>query len=355
MSHAFDLVVVGAGGGPDETDLSAYLLKPAHTAWDDGIVALEAGSGPGALRRLLNQNPGLFSGKIYTAGTIYSLIHSCLLTHAHLDHINSLVISAGSTSGTRKRIYAAEQTLQDLQTIFSGRIWPDLASWDEQDDPHKLLYTPLPFNGEYHRIFPEVSVKAFSLSHGHNGSESYSSSAFLIRHDQSFQEFLFFGDVEPDSLASTPLNSAIWREVARKIPDVLSTIFIECSWPSDRTDDHLYGHLNPQHLADEVTALATEVVSFRRSESKDNDDTEDDDHSPPSRKRQKMNPIIPEELQGSLKGLRIFIIHCKDDMDKPSDAPPIRQVILEQVRAVLEPKALGLEVLSAEPGMHITI
>jgi hypothetical protein len=58
-SHSFDLVVVGAGGGPDETNLSAsvprsppfpltdlpisYLLKPHDTNWDDGILALEAG------------------------------------------------------------------------------------------------------------------------------------------------------------------------------------------------------------------------------------------------------------------------------------------------------------------------
>ena len=59
MPPAFDLFVVGAGGGPDETNLSAYvftmlfscrlsilhsyLVKPHNTEWEDGIFGLEAG------------------------------------------------------------------------------------------------------------------------------------------------------------------------------------------------------------------------------------------------------------------------------------------------------------------------
>lgn len=67
--------------------------------------------------------------------------YSCfLITHAHLDHVNGLVISAGSLAGPRKRVYALKQTLEDLESIFSDRIWPNLASWDEEDDEHKLLY-----------------------------------------------------------------------------------------------------------------------------------------------------------------------------------------------------------------------
>jgi hypothetical protein len=59
---AFDLVVVGSGGGPFETNLSSfvlrhhvlgnswltrimnrYLFKPCDVPWTDGIIALEAG------------------------------------------------------------------------------------------------------------------------------------------------------------------------------------------------------------------------------------------------------------------------------------------------------------------------
>jgi len=65
-----------------------------------------------------------------------------LITHAHLDHVNSLIISAGSLNGQRKRIFATEQTLRDLETVFADRIWPNLASWNENDDSFKYLYTP---------------------------------------------------------------------------------------------------------------------------------------------------------------------------------------------------------------------
>lgn len=64
-----------------------------------------------------------------------------LLTHAHLDHINSLVVSAGSLRGARKRVYALKQTLEDLELVFSDRVWPNLASWKEDDDAVKLLYS----------------------------------------------------------------------------------------------------------------------------------------------------------------------------------------------------------------------
>lgn len=41
---AFEMVVVGSGGGPDETNLSGYLLKPRNASWRDGIIALEGGA-----------------------------------------------------------------------------------------------------------------------------------------------------------------------------------------------------------------------------------------------------------------------------------------------------------------------
>jgi cAMP phosphodiesterase len=64
-----------------------------------------------------------------------------LITHAHLDHVNSLIVSAGSLGGSRKRIFATEQTLRDLETVFADRIWPNLASWKEDDDSFRYLYT----------------------------------------------------------------------------------------------------------------------------------------------------------------------------------------------------------------------
>ncbi|KAF8197394.1 cAMP phosphodiesterases class-II-domain-containing protein [Pholiota molesta] len=310
-SPVFDLFVVGSGGGPDETNLSAYLLK-LHTAqWEDGIVALEAGSGQGTLARLLRRDPCAGSaGKVYSASDIYSFVRCFLLTHAHLDHINSLVVSAGSLRGPRKRVYGLKQTLQDLELVFSDRIWPNLASWKEEDDVVKLLYST---TVQFCRLF--------------------------VRHDLSHREFLFFGDVEPDSLAEKPLTIDIWRVSAPKIPETLSTIFIECSYPSGREDDVLFGHLSPEHLADELTSLATELsdTGIRKR---------------PVRKRQKRNSLTPDELKDALAGVRVYVMHCKDDMNFTSERH-IRDVIVEQVRQIVEEKGLGAKVLAVEQGAHI--
>lgn len=155
----------------------SYLFKPYDSRWEDGIIALEAGtclrpvwtgpnskcasgSGQGALSHILEETPSLFNSERdqgpYSVAKIYSYVRSVsihpfrvfpltilrcfLITHAHLDHVNSLVISAGSLSGPRKQVYATHQTLLGLEGIFNGHIWPNLASWKEDDDENKLLY-----------------------------------------------------------------------------------------------------------------------------------------------------------------------------------------------------------------------
>lgn len=349
----FDIVVVGCGGGPDETNLSAYLLKPHDTTWKDGIIALEAGSAQGALSRLLQENPLLFESpdKVapnrFSASEIYSFVRCFLITHAHLDHVNGLAISAGSLAGPRKRVYAMKQTLENLESIFSDRIWPNLASWDEEDDDNKLLYCMLRNDNLYKTIYPGISVRTIALNHGRNQTGNYESAAFFIRHDLHNREFIFFGDVEPDTVAARPQTINVWRAAAPKIPQKLSAIFIECSWPSGRHEDILYGHLSPEHLVDELTALAIEVVKFRSG------------GLPiirpgPPRKKKKKNPISQDDLRGTLDGIRIYVMHCKDDMNGDS-VKSMRHIIVPQVRDLVEEKGLGAQILVVEPGMHIKI
>lgn len=40
---SFDMLVLGCGGGPAENDLSAYWVKPAGQAWNDGFVSVNGG------------------------------------------------------------------------------------------------------------------------------------------------------------------------------------------------------------------------------------------------------------------------------------------------------------------------
>ncbi|KAG2076059.1 hypothetical protein BDR04DRAFT_1090899 [Suillus decipiens] len=347
----FDMIVVGSGGGPDETNLSGYLLKPREAAWNDGIIALEAGSGLGALRHIMRRDPNIFrehpmdaNPAPFTPLTVYSNVKCFLLTHAHLDHINSLIVTAGSLGGARKRIYGSTQTLRDLETVFSGRVWPKLATYDENHPYMRLVYHALHADDRYKVIFPNISVRFMTVSHGVNDSGPYDSACFFIRHDPTKQEFIFFGDVEPDSISVKPKNIDVWRAAAPKIPHEISTIFIECSYQIGRPDRELWGHLSPVHLVQELVTLATEVVIARsarnsRSGSK-------------PRRNPRANSIPPEALYGALQGVKVYIMHCKEQF---STQRPINHVIGDQCRELLAPHQLGVQLLTADQGMKIVI
>jgi hypothetical protein len=302
--------------------------------------------------------------------TWFPFLPSCfLISHAHLDHVAGLILSAGSLHGCRKRVCAPPSALKTLETIFSDRIWPNLASWDEDDAPFKLLYRPLKFDDAYQTVFRDsVSVRAMPVLHGQNDTlGDYQSSAFFVRHDVSGQQFLFFGDVAPDSLAThAPQTIAVWRAAAPLIPHTLSTLFIECSWPSGRLDDQLYGHLSPEHLVDELVVLAAEVTAARLAKAVTEGAVTADgsaDVPPPEpepkrrrkrrKRRRKMSADPPPPPLGPLAGLRVYIIHCKEDLEGKYDRP-ISEVIRDQVDALVRAKGLGAEVLSADQGMTIS-
>ncbi|TDL27223.1 cyclic-AMP phosphodiesterase [Rickenella mellea] len=347
--HTFDLVVVGSGGGPSETNISAYLLKERALSWEDGIVALEAGSGVGALQKILDKNPDMLgsSGEKHTAAQIYSFVRAYVITHTHLDHVLGLVLLAGAFVGQRRRLMGSMQTLKDLESIFRpSRIWPNLASWNENDADFLYLYDPLYHDEQYRDVNGNISVRMMPISHGSN-PVPYESSAFFVRHKTSMKEFLFFGDVEPDSISSNPQTIKVWRSVAPMIPDRLNTIFIECSWPSGREDAELFGHLSPKHLADELENLAAEVVKTREISAGPSKSTSDS----PARKKVKLAPKAPTQ---PLKGLRVYVMHFKEDMESVYDRP-IHEVITEQVRDLVAEKKLGVEILCAEQGMRIQI
>lgn len=199
----------------------------------------------------------------------------------------------------------------------------------------------------YHSVSANISVRMMPVSHGHNDTSGvYDSAALFIRLDSTGREFLFFGDVEPDSIAAKPRTINVWRAAALKIPATLSTIFIECSWPSSRSDDLLFGHLNPGHLANELTALATEVVTVRKNGNK-----EPRNPTRQTRKKSKTNPLSPEALHGALDGVRVYVVHCKDGSG--TENRPINHIIADQVRALADAKGLGVEILAVDQGMRI--
>lgn len=206
--------------------------------------------------------------------------------------------------------------------------------------------TSLHVDGKYKTIFPDVAVRTMTISHGKNDHGPYESSCFFIKHIPTQHEFLFFGDVEPDSVAVKPRNVTVWRAAAPKIPHDLSTVFIECSYPAGRPDSELWGHLTPDHLVQEMIALATEVVLVRQSSK----GSKTGSNAERPRKKQKREPLTPEALHGALTGLRVYVMHCKEHFHTER---PINHIIGEQCRERLASHKLGLELLTADQGMKI--
>jgi hypothetical protein len=90
----------------------------------------------------LSLNWGVGSRLLIDAVCRSSLSSRCyLITHSHLDHVNGLVLSAGSMGG-QKSIHARKQTIKDLEVIFADRLWPKLASHKKEDANAMLVYSP---------------------------------------------------------------------------------------------------------------------------------------------------------------------------------------------------------------------
>jgi len=356
---SFELIVLGSGGGPLETNLSAYLFHDYGSNWSEGIIGLEAGSGLGALTNLLTTKPDLFGelGRGFArpsknAAHIMDHVHTYLITHAHLDHIASLVLSAGSHLGDRQKIISSKVVLEFIETAFQDRVWPNLVSYNPNDPPYNYLLSAIDLDNDYHTISPTVSIRCMPLSHGKNTKdEDYPSLAYFVRHKHSGRQFLFFGDVEPDSVSCKGTTRAVWREAAPLIADgYLTTIFLECSWLTGRPDPQLFGHLTPPYFVEELQSLAKEVISYRESCNVSNTSFGLDSDGQRLAKRKRSFPSSTP-----LNGLKVYVIHCKEPSEDITDQRPISQITATQIERLLQKVDLGVEIIGAESGMRIMI
>ena len=200
-----------------------------------------------------------------------------------------------------------------------------------------------------------MSVCSMPLTHGLTKTGGvYESAAYFLRNNVTEREFLFFGDVEPDSISSKPQTINVWKAAAPKIPHTLPAIFIECSWTSDRPDDLLFGHLNPVHLVDELVALALEVYKVKNNLHSASVVIAEGGVGPDARarKRKKPNPVSLDSLRGMLNGVTVYVVHCKSDVGGKYDRP-ITQIIGAEVRALVDKKELGVDVVVLEQGTRI--
>jgi len=218
-----------------------------------------------------------------------------------------------------------------------------------------IICNRLPVDRGYLDLNRDISVYSMPVTHGLTKTGSvYESAAYFLRNNVTERELLFFGDVEPDSISSKPQTINVWKSAAPKIPYTLSSIFIECSWTSDRPDSLLFGHLSPVHLVDELVALAVEVYKVKNNLQSASVVVAEKGTGPDTRarKKKKLNPISLESLRGMLDGVTVYIMHCKSDVGGKYDGP-ISQVIGAEVRTLVEKKSLGVEIVVLEQGTHI--
>ena len=255
-SAAFDVVVLGGAGGLTEDDLTSFLLFPAG---GDAGIALDAGTLHAGVRAALRAGafagfPLRDDGELTPEGQVLQThVKAYLVSHAHLDHVAGLIL--GSTDDTPKPILALPATLGVLRDhVFNWRLWPNFTS--EGVPPALSRYTLTPLQGGVPRAIPGTSfrVTAFPLSHG-GSSES---TAFLV--ESGGQSILYLGDTGPDAVEGKGLLRALWTRVAPLVrAGTLHAIFLEASFPSDRPDEKLFGHLTPRWVNEELGVLASLV------------------------------------------------------------------------------------------------
>ncbi|KAK0666884.1 putative 3',5'-cyclic-nucleotide phosphodiesterase [Cercophora samala] len=194
---------------------------------------------------------------------VFSVSHGhCVEKHSH----------RGSTTSIRHGSFDASSlgpTSFDLRGSMSGRRSPS-RSIAHLNHPGTSISLP-PF------IQLQQQERAQSVAPGRTSSMSdrlpmeesycvYDSSAYFFQHVPTGREILMFGDVEPDSESLTPRNLFVWQIAAPKIAaGKLTAIFIECSYDNSVTRDRLYGHLAPRYIAEEMMALAKEVLAAKNA------------------------------------------------------------------------------------------
>ncbi|KAL2886445.1 3' 5'-cyclic-nucleotide phosphodiesterase [Ceratocystis lukuohia] len=178
---ALQVIVLGSGGGPLESNTTAFLVRSVASGWSKGsIVAVDAGvhlsaisqKGPFAGLELQNKS-ALANGARIT----HDLIDTYLITHPHLDHISGFVVNTAALSGTRpKKLAGLPTTISAFKKhIFNNVIWPNLS--DENNGVGLVTYMRLveggnPALGEgdgkgYVEVNDGLAVKMWSVSHGH--------------------------------------------------------------------------------------------------------------------------------------------------------------------------------------------
>jgi len=260
----FKCIVLGAGGGIEDDNLSCYLLTYKNSS---DFICLDAGSLYSGIEKA--DAKGSFddtevpenSGLSKSAYVLQNQIKVYLISHAHLDHISGLI--EASPSDATKTIYGSSRTIKFLtEDIFNWQIWPNFLNEGIGPQLKKFHCQVVEPEEKFAISNPAFNVEAFTVSH----QEPYQSTAYLIEHDDAF--VLYLADTGADTIEKTNRLRVIWENLKPLIKErKLQAVFMECSYPDPHKDSELFGHLSPVRMISELTNLAKicDETNFRRS------------------------------------------------------------------------------------------
>jgi 3',5'-cyclic-nucleotide phosphodiesterase len=251
-SAQFVAIVLGTAGGLHEANLTAYLLAPIG---ERQFIALDAGTVLSGLK--IATKMGSFADIRVPPTSALTLegwilrehIKAYALSHAHLDHISGLMLNAPDDSP--KPILGLDATLNALRDhVFNWQVWPNFGNDGREPQLRQYAYQRLQPAQVYAIPGTSMTIQAFPLSHA-----GTLSTAFLLQAAGFY--VLYCGDTGPDAVEHQDNLHTLWTVIAPLVhANKLRAIFLEVSYPDDRPDHLLFGHLTPRWLMEELGHLA---------------------------------------------------------------------------------------------------
>ncbi|PLX94706.1 MAG: 3',5'-cyclic-nucleotide phosphodiesterase [Desulfuromonas sp.] len=310
----FVCIPLGAAGGRDEGNLSAYLIAASDShdfiCLDAGTIAtgLAVAAKRGSFDdvSLPSDSPLTLEGEV-----LHHHVKGYFISHGYLDHVEGLV--QASPTDTGKPIFAMAGVLDDLEKhLFNWKLWPNFA--DRGVEPCLNIYRYEELRAGIAKTVPgtPLRVTAYPLSHGPHTD----STAFLIASGDEY--LLYMGDTGPDAVEQRNTTGDLWEVIVPLLRSGrLHGIFVETSYINNRPDAQLFSHLTPRWLFRALRQLAERV-----------------DAAAP---------------QTALAGLTVVITHIKPDFS--ATAPPVPCVH----RELHEENDLGVQLHFAEQGEKILL
>jgi cAMP phosphodiesterase len=239
---AFDLIPLGVYGGSDESNLSAYLVGQKDQSQ---YLCLDAGTLRYGAQKAIEKG----TLKTNTETIIKEYIKGYFISHGHLDHVAGLLIN--SPEDSKKNIYALPFVIDILKKYyFTEGPWINFANEGTIPALGKYIYTYLKPNVEIPVENTNLMMTPFELSH----TSTHQSTAALLRHNDSY--LLYLGDTGADRVENSNNLENLWKFCAPLIKNKkLKAILIEVSFPNERAEKSLYGHLTPKLLQEELGVL----------------------------------------------------------------------------------------------------